>query len=192
MQNKKKSLSVIGRSTVINSLILSKCWYLFRVTPLSLQDLQKITSIAIQFVNQRIFPKISWGICTLPRTKGGLGIVDPRTQQSGLYLRWIQPLLKMQRESTMSAVSHMLRIHICNYNNSSHYELPLVFPAMRQKAFPHQPITSLDLIYRTVDTWTRSFDQVHISPSACLSLPLQVCIIVMAEKYKLPKKKSKP
>jgi hypothetical protein len=44
---------------------------------------------------------------------------------------------------------------------------------------------------RIFNTWTRSFDLAHISPSACLSLPLQVCVIVMAEKYKLPKKKIK-
>jgi hypothetical protein len=82
-----RSSPLLGRVTVINSLIFSKCWYLFRVTPFTQADLLQIRSIGVQFVNQNVFSKITWIICTLPRSQGGLQTIDPATQQLTLYFR---------------------------------------------------------------------------------------------------------
>ncbi|KAI7886546.1 uncharacterized protein EV154DRAFT_387838, partial [Mucor mucedo] len=53
-----RSLSVVGKATILNSLLLSECWYLLRVTPLTKHDLSQITSVAIQFCRSNIFPVI--------------------------------------------------------------------------------------------------------------------------------------
>lgn len=42
-----------------------------------------------------MFPCISMATLCLPRTLGGLGVLDPVTQQSALQLRWILPLLSL-------------------------------------------------------------------------------------------------
>ena len=55
-----RSLSVVGKATVLNSLLLSKCWYLIRVTPLPINDIQAIVSIATQYLRKGIFPVIPW------------------------------------------------------------------------------------------------------------------------------------
>ncbi|CEP16721.1 hypothetical protein [Parasitella parasitica] len=69
-----RSLSVVGRATVLNSLILSRIWYVLRVTPLTLADFQQLRSTAIQFLRKNIFLVIPWRVWTLPRAQGGLGV----------------------------------------------------------------------------------------------------------------------
>ncbi|CEP07582.1 hypothetical protein [Parasitella parasitica] len=91
-----RSLSVVGRATVVNTLLLSKCWYILRVTPFTQRDLARIQSVAIQFLKQGIFPVIPWTTWTLPRSQGGLGILDVKLQYAALYFRWVQPLLAME------------------------------------------------------------------------------------------------
>ncbi|KAI9361390.1 hypothetical protein BD770DRAFT_310425, partial [Pilaira anomala] len=88
-----RSLSVVGKATVLNSLILSKCWYIFRVTPLTQKDLKLLTSVGIQFCKVQTFPAIAWSIWTGPTRRGGLGVLDPRNQYLALSLRWLLPLL---------------------------------------------------------------------------------------------------
>jgi hypothetical protein len=88
-----RSLSVVGKATVLNSLILSKLWYILRVTPLTVEDIRLLRSLAIQFLWKNIFPVIPWSVWTLPKTSGGLGVIDIQIQASALYFRWLQPFL---------------------------------------------------------------------------------------------------
>ena len=53
-----RSLSVVDRATFLNSLILSKLWYILRVTPLTGADFKQLRSVAIQFLRRSIFPVI--------------------------------------------------------------------------------------------------------------------------------------
>ncbi|CEP11741.1 hypothetical protein [Parasitella parasitica] len=73
-----RSLSVVGKATVGQHAA-------------TLQML--ITSVAIHFLKQDIFPLIPWATWTLPRYPGGLGILDVKQQSAALYFRWVQPLL---------------------------------------------------------------------------------------------------
>lgn len=82
-----RSLSVVGKATVLNSLILSKCWYLLRVTPFTKQDLRQIAPVAIQLCRSNIFPVIPWSVWTAPKHLGGLGVSDPQAQYHTLFLR---------------------------------------------------------------------------------------------------------
>ena len=82
-----RSLSVVGKATVLNSLTLSKLWYILRVTPLKVEDFRQLRSLAIQFLWKNIFPVIPWSVWTLPKTSGGLGVIDIQIQASALYFR---------------------------------------------------------------------------------------------------------
>jgi hypothetical protein len=90
----RRSLSILGRATVANSLILSKCWYHVRVLPLTKKQLASIRSVIQSFISGSVFPPISWRIMTAPKKAGGLGILDPELQQCALYLPSIIVLLQ--------------------------------------------------------------------------------------------------
>lgn len=51
-------LSVVERVTILNSLILSKLWYILWIIPLIATDFKQLRSAAIQFLRRSIFPVI--------------------------------------------------------------------------------------------------------------------------------------
>ncbi|CEP20204.1 hypothetical protein [Parasitella parasitica] len=57
--HQQRGLSVRGRSTVLNSLILSKLWHILRVITVPVSFFNSINSVIPSFINFRIFPRIS-------------------------------------------------------------------------------------------------------------------------------------
>lgn len=88
------SLSFRGCVIIVNSLVLSKLWYVQRVVSVAKQFLSSIVSIIDKFITACCFPKISFSTMTIPRKLGGLDLLDPFIQQSVLQLRWLLPLLQ--------------------------------------------------------------------------------------------------
>ncbi|KAK4519269.1 uncharacterized protein ATC70_009501 [Mucor velutinosus] len=174
-----RSLSVVGRATVLNSLLLSKLWYILRVTPLTLADFKQLRSLAIQFLRKNIFPVIPWSVWTLPKEQGGLGVIDIQLQASALYFRWLQPLL-VYDQSTIDAhpVSSLLSHHIRNVNNCQFHQIPLLFPSSRSQGLLKQRTGTVDMIYRAVDYLPRSFGSARINTATAMALPLQAAVFV--------------
>ncbi|ORE03287.1 hypothetical protein BCV72DRAFT_338070 [Rhizopus microsporus var. microsporus] len=85
--HKCRNLSVHGRATVLNTLLLSKIWHVLRVTWIPKETLDKITSIGRQFVQHHQFPYISCNVLLQPTQRGDLGLLDPAIQQSLLAYR---------------------------------------------------------------------------------------------------------
>ncbi|KAK4519049.1 ELL domain-containing protein [Mucor velutinosus] len=65
-----RTLSVVGKTTVLNTLLLSKLWYILRMTSLTQTDFKQLSSLAFQFLCRNIFPAIPWKVWTLPKEKG--------------------------------------------------------------------------------------------------------------------------
>lgn len=181
-----RSLSVVGKATVVNSLILSKCWYLFRVTPLTQQALQQITSVAIQFCRKNIFPVIPWYVWTAPRSSGGLGILDPKVQYLALFFRWIQPLLLNSLHNHQ--LTKMLALHINNRNSSRYHHIPILFPSTRSTGLPKKRIATIDILYSALDCIPRNFESTTVTPATALILPLTVIFLPSTNHQKIPKK----
>lgn len=174
-----RSLSVVGRATVLNSLILSKLWYILRVTPLTIEDFRRLRSLAIQFLRKNIFPVIPWKVWTLPKTKGGLGVVDIQIQASALYFRWLHPLLAYDQLSIDSLpVSNMLSYHLRNINQRQYHQIPLLFPCTRTQGLLKQRTGTLDMLYKAMDYIPRSFDGARINTATAMILPLQAAFYV--------------
>lgn len=180
-----RSLSVVGKATILNSLLLSKCWYLLRVTPLTKQDLSQITSVAIQFCRSNIFPVIPWSVWTTPKQMGGLGVLDPKAQYHTLFLRWTTPLLT--DDDPNHQLTQMLKIHIRNRHSTQHHHIPLLLPTMRPTGLTKDRINTLDIIYATIDCIPRNFESTPLNHATALILPLQAIF----QPPKIPKKASK-
>ena len=176
-----RSLSVVGRATVVNTLLLSKCWYILRVTPLTQQDLHKITSVMIQFLRRGIFPAIPWSTWTLPKAQGGLGVLDVPTQYMALYFRWGQPLVTTSSTSAATdPLINMLIQHVKHHNRTDYHQIPLLFPTTRRTFTSKNRISTIDILYRCIDALPRNYDSVAINHPTGLTLPL------LAVLYKRP------
>jgi len=174
-----RSLSVVGKATVLNSLLLSKLWYVLRVTPLTRLELQQLRSLAIQFLRKNIFPIIPWRVWTLPKDRGGLGVLDIQLQASAMYFRWLQPLLTQDQPILDShPVSCLLSYHIRNVNNCQYHQIPLLFPSARSQGLHKQRVGTIDMLYRAINYLPRSFDAAAINTATAMVLPLQAAFFV--------------
>jgi hypothetical protein len=146
----RRSLSILGRATVANSLILSKCWYRVRVLPLTKKQLVSIRSVIQSFISGSVFPAISWRIMTAPKKAGGLGILDPELQQCALYLRWLHPLLS---SSTPRSIVHdFLAAYFQDCAGTDKLAIGLYFPRARTPVPPGTSINTYSILCRTMDS----------------------------------------
>ncbi|CEP10784.1 hypothetical protein [Parasitella parasitica] len=165
----RRSVSVLGKATIVNTLLLSKCWYTFRVIPLTKMDIQQITSVAIQFLKKGISPVIPWRTWTLLRLQGGLGTLDVNLQHAALYFRWVSPLLQQNTPSSTSSVL-------------------LLFPVARQQFTKKRRVLSLDMMYNSIDMLPRNYDIVTInvsSPQSSVQLPRRTRSMTVADVFQV-------
>lgn len=184
----QRNLSLRGRVTVINTLIFSKLWHVLRLSPLTQAQFQQLRSLASSFINQRIFPKISFDTMILPRQQGGLGLIDPATQQSALQWKWILPLLQSDHTySSTTAPQQSPSIPLLRYYMQHYYSSPtfptyhyyLLFQHCRfthwfpsnNAATSRNSVTLFSSFINTTDFIALSFTQTHINHLTCLSLP---------------------
>ncbi|CEP19785.1 hypothetical protein [Parasitella parasitica] len=95
----QRNVSIRGRVTILNTLIYSKLWHVLRLSVFTKSQLLSLRSLGTSFINNRIFPRLSFDTLTLPRNRGGLGLLDPLRQQQALQWRWVCPLLLLAIES---------------------------------------------------------------------------------------------
>ncbi|KAI8876951.1 hypothetical protein K501DRAFT_199320 [Backusella circina FSU 941] len=180
----QRNLSIRGRTTVLNTLILSKLWYVLRLTPLTIKQLDKIKSIAQGFINRRIYPPIPYSTLIKRRSQGGIGLLDVRTQQHLLQDRWIEPLLVSSlQDHTVStryltcpmAIQYLSKV-CCNWFKVEDPILLVLFPkirtrgsAMNSRLVSLSPLTN---IFRAIDHLPRNFTIVLINAKTALTLPL--------------------
>lgn len=89
---KQRTLSVLGRATVANSLLLSRLWHLLRVCVVPTAWLQKCRTLIRKYVCN-FFPSPSWKTCCLPRSQGGLALVDIHDQHLALHYVYLQRII---------------------------------------------------------------------------------------------------
>lgn len=164
-----RNVSILGRATIATSLILSQCWYVLRVTPVTLSDLQKIQSVVSRFINKKIFPKLSWDVITAPKINGGLGVIDPTVQHKALVFRWVDPILFTRDRA--SSIHLYITAHIQNRCSSDNINITLLFPQSRLSS-RFQGLTSVDMFLRSMDSIPRRFQLSEPNPVECLLLPL--------------------
>lgn len=164
--HQQRGLSVRGRSTVLNSLILSKLWHVLRVVTVPVSFFNSINSVISSFINFRIFPRISVTTACIPRSQGGLGLINPQLQQSALQLRWLRPLLGQSTAQILSCPSIVLPrlVGFLLYLISLHF--PLFTDLLRSSLIIVSPCCFL-LVARTRFVTMKS-------PGLCFLKPLTV------------------
>ena len=164
-------------------LTFQELWYILRVSHLTAEDFRPLPSKANQFLRKSIFPVIPWWSIWIlpPKAQGGLGVIYIQTQASALYFRCLQPLLTFD-QSTIDAhpVSNLLSLHIRNINQCEFHSIPLLFPCSRSQGLRKQRSGPVDMLYKAVDMFPRSFDVARLNAATALVLPLQAAFYVPA------------
>ncbi|KAG2224705.1 hypothetical protein INT45_009020 [Circinella minor] len=87
----QRRLSVLGKSIIANSLLLSRLWHVLRVCIVPTSWLKKCNSLVRQYVLD-FFPYPRWSHVNASKSHGGLAIVDLHDQYAALHHKYIQHL----------------------------------------------------------------------------------------------------
>ncbi|KAG1137091.1 hypothetical protein G6F38_011567 [Rhizopus arrhizus] len=158
--HKQRNLSVRGRATVLNTLILSTLWHVLRVSWVSQHTLGILRKLCRDFLMFRIFSSISFDVLQLPLITVGLGILDPTSQQTALQFRWLIPLL--QHSYPRSIVSRWIAAHIASISPIAlpDHRLPFLFALVRRGLLhPSRPGTC-PILFKSFDAM---FDPATVS-----------------------------
>ncbi|KAI1288958.1 hypothetical protein EDD11_009485, partial [Mortierella claussenii] len=111
----QRGLSILGRGTIVNSLALATLWHVLWVFHPSSAWFTALQREVRNFVCP-FKPQPSWlTICT-PRSKGGLGVIDPAIQATAFQLKHIRNLL-----SEAPSIGHsFLRSMLQHYSGAAH------------------------------------------------------------------------
>jgi hypothetical protein len=175
-----RSISVYGRTRMVNSLFLARLWHFLRITPLPSTFIKKVTSMVYQFICHKIFPPMKKSIIFSPRAQGGLSVLDITVQQHVLQQRYVQALLLDNRvhHSIPSFLLQTLATFIQVSYGASHPQLPLLFRNSRWSS-PLSGLHCLLPLLRSVDAFfvQESWDKCNLSIETALQLPFtELCL----------------
>ena len=88
----QRTLSVLGKAVIVNSLILSRLWHALWILSPPESWFKKVVSLVKTFILPNK-PAPSWRLFCSPKELGGLGIIDPGTQATTFQLRHVQNML---------------------------------------------------------------------------------------------------
>ena len=93
----QRHLSLKGKSKIINTILLSKLWYVCSVFPLPKNLIPEINKIIFKFLwNNKNPVPIAQETLFLPRERGGLGILVSSIESQALRIKY---LLKLGKEN---------------------------------------------------------------------------------------------
>lgn len=164
----QRSLSIRGRATALNVLILSKLWHVLRVCPVTKALFQKVQSMCHRFLTFKMWPKISYSRLVLSRSAGGLAILHPPAQQLSLQLRWLQPLFDPAHHK--QSFIHSWIIHVLHgWSDPADPLLCLLFKNLRPKSY-QVPVSFVRLLCHTLDQFTLDLDHATLATDTILRL----------------------
>ncbi|EIE86810.1 hypothetical protein RO3G_11521 [Rhizopus delemar RA 99-880] len=185
--HKQRLLSVRGRATVLNVLILSTLWHALRVSWFPQRLLGTIGSICREFLMFRVFPPVSFDVLQLPLKQGGLGVLNPAIQQLALQFWWLTPLIHESNPTSLTV--RWIGAHMESMSTLPLLDrrLPFIFPALRRGLLHEYRPELCSILYRAFDSL---FDRATVSKNLnvpldqppqltsdfCLSLPLSATV----------------
>jgi hypothetical protein len=143
-----RQLSILGRSTIANSLLLSRLWHIIAVQPPTRQWIKKIQG-SIRKFTVSFFPAPSWNHLCLRRSQGGLGLVDVSSQSIAFQLRTVQKICS----DTQSFMVPVFRDLLCSTISSEFPLAPFACPDffLAPRKSPFRPNSILKGLVKAVE-----------------------------------------
>ena len=89
-----KKLSLAGRIIVANQVLLATAWYSLSCWTISKESIHQIQRLVRNYIwsskeNHVARAKVAWPILTAPKSRGGLGLIDPLSQSKALLAKFV-------------------------------------------------------------------------------------------------------
>ena len=108
----QRHLSLKGKTMIINTILLSKLWYVCSVFPLPKNLIPEINKIIFKFLWNNENPEpIARETFVLPRERGGLGVLVPSIESQALRIKY---LLKLGKENINSIWTYLGRYWVAS------------------------------------------------------------------------------
>ncbi|KAG1136317.1 hypothetical protein G6F37_012049 [Rhizopus arrhizus] len=170
-----RHLSLRGRATVTNTLIMTKIWYALRLLHPTQAFLKKLKSIIYDYVWQNKRPLVSYSQLSLPLSHGGVGLLQPTTQHLVLQIRHLHHVF---RPNNSSSLVRPLFKHHMNFITPSPLspEMSFFVPEWRTHPLNH-PTSIVNACYQAFDHFGINFDFSRCPVATLLQLPLHYLMI---------------
>lgn len=175
----QRQLSILGRVTIVNILILSKVWYSLRLLNPTKRFLQRLQSLIYQFVWQKKHPALKKELIFLSWSHGGLQVLNPDIQHHILQKRWLNYIFDSTEYP--SFVYPLVLNHLSLFLNSSNCPLvPFYFPEYRKSRVCDNNLSIWNAIFAAYDVILAA------SPIPFPALPLPTLMELPLHKLLLP------
>jgi hypothetical protein len=162
----QRQLSIMGRVTVMNILILSKIWYTLRLLKPTQRFFQRLRSIIYQFVWQKKHPSLRKDKIFLPWNAGGQKVLDPAIQHVVLQKRWLKYIFNPTEHPSFTYP--LILAHLSMFPKSTHCPLlPFYDTEYRKGAVCDSVLSIWSVIFNAFDAISKGF------PLQLSSIPLQ-------------------
>ena len=128
------------------------------------------------------FPKISFEQVCLPRSQGGVQLLEPQLQQHVLSLWWLVPVLQYpqsspnngsEQETLSTIVTEYIIHHLLSRNQTvTDHRILFVFPKVRKPSWKQLPELFETILYKAFDRVPVNYDDIQISHRLALQLPI--------------------
>jgi hypothetical protein len=173
----QRQLSIKGRVTIMNSLILAKVWYLLRILVVPQAFFQKLRRLICDFVGGKKTPRLSYLQMCQPIVNGGLGILDPQSHQKTMQLRWIRHIL--DPDLSDSFLSTILLHHLSLFPAASYDPREVLL-------FRENRYGALGEGYRSANLWFSAYDAIPVPLDLSVSTPATLCALPLHRLLILP------
>lgn len=177
-----RQLSVRGRATILNMLILSTIWHTLRLVGAPSSFFRSLRACMGGFLMHKMFPRVSLQKLCQPLEFGGLGILDPEKQQGALQLRWLDPLFHPSSDwnyTTLALAHHLRHAH----PSMPDHRFPLLLSSCR-KSIGEVTNSVSSLFFKAMDLMSLDISSLSFDVSVVLQLPLN-CIWYDSPGHKL-------
>lgn len=169
----QRQLSLRGRVTVMNTLILSKFWYVLRLFNPTKAFFQALRKKIYGYVWQHKRPYVAFDQLCLPLKKGGVGLLNPEKQHMVLQKKFLDLVFDQRTIDTHYNVVSPLLLKISHQMNPdiSLASISFFIPELRKREKVHDT-SFVNVLFRSFDHFDIDFNIESIPVSTLLELPL--------------------
>lgn len=90
---KQRRLNLIGKVLIVNTLMLSKLWYVLGVVPMDKWHVQRVKKCVTDFIWEGKPPRIGYNTLIGAKENGGLELIDPEIRKKSMRVKVVKKFL---------------------------------------------------------------------------------------------------
>lgn len=178
----RRQLSLRGRVTIMNTLILSKLWYCLRILNPAQSFFTRLKSLVYRYVWANKHPLAAYEQLCLPITQGGLGLIDPQRQHLVLQKKFLEPLFTTtstdDQTNTNILTTFLLSTLQTIQPSISLATISFFITEFRKHSLIH-PTSVINVFYKFVDSHHIQYSLEQVPLTTLLQLPVRHLLLTI-------------